>query len=462
MGTVESIDIVDFDTDEFDPEAGTSQTDASGPPPAINVAENVATPVQEGTPQNIQEETPFDCPICCEKIQPADSFRISGCGHRFCKACLNRWYTSKVDEGCLKITCPFITNNGVCGVPVLRERLNEVIHIECYSRYERLRKLKQNENARECPFCQYIQVGDPKFPNMKCNKCLKEYCFTHSNAHVGKTCKQYEKQNKREFKKSMRAAKKGSKICPGCGAVVSKIDGCNHMTCRCGMDFCNICGADITGNVGGHYIFGCNQYDQDILKGLLLDGEYVSNLSVLVWRILYALYTYIVYGPIVIATMLAITPLYFLYTICTCKTRIPCGAFLLRWARMAEGIFVALLAFCIAIPSGVLSFLLCFPWKYRLSWKTCEDATVYTIELTRYITVGVIAFMNFLLMLPMLICLCCCSCCGVCFAIAMEEDPWFAEIEFERDIIQVPFLALYGMDALEHWDEAVDAIFQPF
>ena len=35
---------------------------------------------------------------------------------------------------------------------------------------------------------------------------------------------------------------KGWKECPGCGAMVDKIDGCLHMVCDCGAEFCYSCG----------------------------------------------------------------------------------------------------------------------------------------------------------------------------------------------------------------------------
>jgi hypothetical protein len=40
------------------------------------------------------------------------------------------------------------------------------------------------------------------------------------------------------------AAAQSWKRCPaaGCGHVVERIAGCNHMLCRCGVDFCYACG----------------------------------------------------------------------------------------------------------------------------------------------------------------------------------------------------------------------------
>ncbi|KAK8069629.1 hypothetical protein PG994_006245 [Apiospora phragmitis] len=30
--------------------------------------------------------------------------------------------------------------------------------------------------------------------------------------------------------------------CPGCGVATQKKGGCNHMTCRCGAEWCSVCG----------------------------------------------------------------------------------------------------------------------------------------------------------------------------------------------------------------------------
>jgi len=44
------------------------------------------------------------------------------------------------------------------------------------------------------------------------------------------------------------AAAQSWKRCPapGCGHVVERTEGCNHMCCRCGVDFCYACGKQYT------------------------------------------------------------------------------------------------------------------------------------------------------------------------------------------------------------------------
>jgi len=278
---------------------------------------------------------------------------------------------------------------------------------------------------------------------MKCEKCSREYCFFHSNAHVGRTCKQYERSKWWEFRKNKRAAGKGAKVCPGCGIVVMKSEGCNHMTCRCGFEFCYVCGADIRGNIDGHFIFGCNQYDQNILKMLCPDD--VHSFPVIFWRIFLIFYTYAIFGPLIIAMMGAILPFYILFSILCRRPGLSICGYLFRWARYAEGTWVALLVLASVLSIGPVALLFSMALHYRFSWDTCRDATECAFTMTGRSVLGLFMLILFFLYFPLMIIL---FCFGCCFAFVTECD---MEFDWERDVMQVPFLALYGMDAVENW-----------
>lgn len=57
------------------------------------------------------------------------------------------------------------------------------------------------------------------------------------------------------------AERVGAKRCVRCQFWVQKNDGCDHMTCRCGYEFCYICGG-VYGSCQCH-ARGGNDYDDE-------------------------------------------------------------------------------------------------------------------------------------------------------------------------------------------------------
>ena len=62
------------------------------------------------------------------------------------------------------------------------------------------------------------------------------------------TCEEYKVANNvdQSFIDYVKSEK--NKNCRKCGAWVSKIQGCKHMTCRCGHQFCYVCEKDWSGH----------------------------------------------------------------------------------------------------------------------------------------------------------------------------------------------------------------------
>jgi len=61
--------------------------------------------------------------------------------------------------------------------------------------------------------------------------------------HTKKSCSSYAKlvpsSTNYDYTSVARAIR--AKMCPGCSIRVQRIDGCNHMTCSCGMEWCYVC-----------------------------------------------------------------------------------------------------------------------------------------------------------------------------------------------------------------------------
>jgi hypothetical protein len=66
--------------------------------------------------------------------------------------------------------------------------------------------------------------------------------------HIGQTCTQFKKSVVEKANSEVLTSKwldTNAKSCK-CGQWIQKEDGCDHMTCRCGAEWCWMCGASYT------------------------------------------------------------------------------------------------------------------------------------------------------------------------------------------------------------------------
>ena len=79
---------------------------------------------------------------------------------------------------------------------------------------------------------------------VNCTTCTKPFCAAclQRGGHPGLTCDE-NKARDIPMDDASREAINGMAVqCPWCTAAVSKTEGCNKMTCRCGQYFCYTCG----------------------------------------------------------------------------------------------------------------------------------------------------------------------------------------------------------------------------
>ena len=73
-------------------------------------------------------------------------------------------------------------------------------------------------------------IVDMKMNPPQCRRCRRAFCPNCMMAHHTGSCDKNFNMHFREFRK-----------CPQCGISIQKIDGCNHITCRCSFNFCFVC-----------------------------------------------------------------------------------------------------------------------------------------------------------------------------------------------------------------------------
>eukprot|EP01004_Peranema_trichophorum_P003682 NODE_2656_length_1526_cov_76.981468_g2153_i1.p1 GENE.NODE_2656_length_1526_cov_76.981468_g2153_i1~~NODE_2656_length_1526_cov_76.981468_g2153_i1.p1 ORF type:complete len:371 (+),score=28.06 NODE_2656_length_1526_cov_76.981468_g2153_i1:121-1113(+) len=184
------------------------------------------------------------------------SWSIEGCEHRVCRTCLCSYLCSRIEDGLVDTKCPHIVGETQCTNTIAHNDVRILIgRGKVMEKFERYLAMRDPLN-RLCPYCDYVQVGDPEHPWMSCIQCNRQYCFTHSLAHEAtEPCRTFERRMRKQNRSSRELIKHTCKDCPGCGAPTLKSSGCNHITCRCGTEWCWLCGHVIilTGPYPAHY-----------------------------------------------------------------------------------------------------------------------------------------------------------------------------------------------------------------
>jgi len=191
----------------------------------------------------------FACIICIEsKPTSSASPTISrSCSHRsnVCKPCL---------QICIEAALPSKTTTASSPPPKCPECPSEITFeyvqkefpalASAYSDYLLRTYLLSIPEYRPClkSSCPGGQLHSSKSeqPIVTCPLCSEKSCFTcRIPWHASRTCAEV----KNEDRANEELLERMTKVCPGCGARVEKVDGCDHMTCRCKSEWCWLCRA---------------------------------------------------------------------------------------------------------------------------------------------------------------------------------------------------------------------------
>lgn len=229
----------------------------------------------------------FFCPVCMENVPVARRASLEACSmesHATCQDCLRTYLDLRIKEGRVDdLRCPCASTSaaeGACGATASREELRQLLTENMFEKYERFSLMRANPQLRACPSCHRLRAPDMKdgatVAEMHCVECDVYFCYYHSNAHPRglEACAEYERACVRQ--QLLDAGMYGARSCPRCSAMTQKVSGCNHMTCRCGADWCWVCRRPLS-NVGWHYNpanpNGCMQFQDELTnrrEGILM------------------------------------------------------------------------------------------------------------------------------------------------------------------------------------------------
>ncbi|KAI8943264.1 hypothetical protein NX059_001284 [Plenodomus lindquistii] len=233
------------------------------------------TPEPSETPKPSERE----CASCADSYPLQDLISLTACDHPsdICQQCLLAWLDTQMASTTWdQVRCP----SSGCKNPITYEDVQKYAPADVYERFDELSMrsyLSSEPNFTYClaPTCTSGQIHDTGTagPIFRCAACKFRMCTAHTPPvpfHEDESCTQYTErvERKRIATEAREAAlrvrreqeqasaaevTKTSVECPGCGIMISKTVGCDHMTCRrlsCGFEFCYLCRAPYAGENG--------------------------------------------------------------------------------------------------------------------------------------------------------------------------------------------------------------------
>eukprot|EP00455_Lapot_gusevi_P048641 TRINITY_DN6758_c0_g1_i1.p1 TRINITY_DN6758_c0_g1~~TRINITY_DN6758_c0_g1_i1.p1 ORF type:complete len:550 (-),score=-20.03 TRINITY_DN6758_c0_g1_i1:24-1673(-) len=196
------------------------------------------------------------CVICMDEFHPLDMVTLP-CSHKFCFFCCRGYFHTQIRDGKVKelVKCPDLT----CRVAIKPEAIQPLVSEPMWLKYlqfARNHEVRINPLARFCPRpgCDNILYGRKQEKRLACEKCNYVMCFECNNEYHGNTdCNRHLDRLVDEW-----AVGKDVQPCPQCRTPIEKTEGCNHMSCSCGYQFCWLCRGRY---YDGHFLelnpFGC-------------------------------------------------------------------------------------------------------------------------------------------------------------------------------------------------------------
>ncbi|KAK8051665.1 ibr finger domain protein [Apiospora rasikravindrae] len=175
-----------------------------------------------------------ECVACGDRRQAKDVARAP-CEYEYCRNCLRRLFEDSMrDETlfppkCCKKVIPLDGNAKFLPPAVIEAFRRKTIELSTPNRTYCHRK--------GCSA--FIPPERSATGVARCRDCGAKTCTSCKKASHGGDCP----QDKQLQKVIVLAGREGWQRCPKCRTMVELDVGCNHMTCRCGAQFCYVCGA---------------------------------------------------------------------------------------------------------------------------------------------------------------------------------------------------------------------------
>ncbi|XP_065080531.1 ranBP-type and C3HC4-type zinc finger-containing protein 1-like isoform X2 [Ochlerotatus camptorhynchus] len=183
---------------------------------------------------------PFDCPVCFGPYDTYEGVILRECFHSFCRDCLINSIKHADD---VIVQCPFTDDKNSCECLIQDREIKCLLSADEYNEYlgRSLRKAESlANNAFHCktPDCIGWCLTENNVTSFWCPICFTDNCLKCKTIHANMSCKDYQDKLSRndESGRSEQAlenmvASGAAMRCPKCKIVLTKIAGCDFMTC---------------------------------------------------------------------------------------------------------------------------------------------------------------------------------------------------------------------------------------
>ncbi|KAK3137097.1 hypothetical protein QOZ80_5BG0447880 [Eleusine coracana subsp. coracana] len=205
------------------------------------------------------------CLICCEEKLGSQMIK-AGCSHTFCYSCLTayveeRLLTSKLPIRCPQLRCKYLISASEC---------KSFLPVSSYDSLERAFAEAGNSGMERfyCPFpnclvsldlSQHFSRASSSSQSdlscVECPECHRDICVNCGVPwHIMMDCDEYqslpvEERDAGDLSLHRLAQNNSWRRCQRCRQMIEHTQGCFHMTCGCGHEFCYSCGADYASGV---------------------------------------------------------------------------------------------------------------------------------------------------------------------------------------------------------------------
>ncbi|KAJ8535542.1 hypothetical protein K7X08_023262 [Anisodus acutangulus] len=224
----------------------------------VNLAIKLATDaivsqVRGPADKSLRKSITETCTICLQDTDIDHMFLINGCLHYYCFSCMNKHVEAKLLQGMLP-QCP----HEICKSELKLDSCKKFLTPKLYD------LMSERVKETTIPITEKIYCPNSKCSMLMskaevqisahggartCTKCHLIFCINcRVPWHQNMTCFDYRRLNPylcvEDAKLKSLATQSLWRQCVKCNHMVSLDEGCYHIYCRCGHEFCYTCGAE--------------------------------------------------------------------------------------------------------------------------------------------------------------------------------------------------------------------------